>query len=589
VYLGKDRKNPAKVTEIVYPGAGTHNADLTIDGSYIMTTDEINSTPKTLKIWDRRDIENITQVADFTPAPGEVIHNVHTKGELAVIAWYTAGTRIIDISDPRDPVEIGYFDEYSGPNGGYNGNWEVYPWLPSGKMVASDMRNGLYVFTFDGARKGNVHGVVRDQATGKPIPGATIRLPEIARTVTADAQGAYSISGAAGTLGFIASSSDRFGSGSLTLTESGNQFDILLAPMASVAITVVDSVSGSLLHDFSYWVEGSTSSEGIATTNPRDFLMPKGDSVRIGAWGYLPQTVQVGSSGTNTMEVRLKRGYYDDAEMDLGWSLSAPSDDAPRGQWERDVPIETDAGGIISQPGTDATADPGERAFITGLVNSDQGAGANDIDDGHVTLTSPRFDLSGYSDPYVDFALWYNNSNGDPSTVDDTLKVLLSNDNGATWKDLLRIDASLGAWTRYHLPVRKLLDPTSQMLFRVVASDIGGPSLVEAGLDDFSVREVGSGAGVVSRGEAEAAVVVHPNPVSGDATLSVMLDMPRQHARLELFDLLGRRIAMLHDGAMHDGINLFTIDGSSLAPGRYTWRLTLDAGEMRSGSVIVVR
>lgn len=197
--------DPAHLTmefagEIRYPGSGTHNSDLTADGAWLFTTDEVYQTPKTLKVWDMRDRGNISKVADYTPVPGQTVHNVHIRGDRAYVSWYTAGTRIIDISNPRQPAQLGYYDTYPGADSALRGNWEVYPYLPSGKILASDMFGGLYVFTFDGVGRGESGGRVVDSATGEPVPFARIELPEIDLAVTADADGRYAFAGAADTL-----------------------------------------------------------------------------------------------------------------------------------------------------------------------------------------------------------------------------------------------------------------------------------------------------------------------------------------------------------------------------------------------------
>jgi hypothetical protein len=41
---------------------------------------------------------------------------------------------------------IGFYDTYQGPAGnGYEGCWGVYPYLPSGNIIASDVNEGLFV------------------------------------------------------------------------------------------------------------------------------------------------------------------------------------------------------------------------------------------------------------------------------------------------------------------------------------------------------------------------------------------------------------------------------------------------------------
>lgn len=76
----------------------------------------------------------------------------------------------------------------------------------------------------------------------------------------------------------------------------------------------------------------------------------------------------------------------------------------------------------------------------------------------------------------------------------------------------------------------------------------------------------------------ETAFSAHPQPMRGAATVrfAARTDGP---ARLELFDLLGRRIATLHDAPMRTGEALaLPLDASGLAPGAYVLRLVDDAG-----------
>lgn len=613
VYLGEDHTNPQLITSIVYPFAGTHNADLTADHRYVMTTDEINQTPKTLKVWDIADLNNITKVADWTPAPGEVIHNVHRKGNLAYIAWYTAGTRIVDMSDPRDPAEVGYFDTYQGANGGYSGNWGTYPYFASGKIISSDMQTGLYVFTFDGSRRGKISGVVRDSATGAPIPSARVEITELGRTIVADDSGRYSFAGALDTLEFSASAENyylKLGSLQLGLADGarpGSFFDIVLKqmPIAQFSIRAFDSASGEEIPNIAYTLKERSVYRANAAT-PVVFTLPK-DSIYhffIGAWGYRPLRLDVNNVGRE-YKVSLNRGYIDNVELDLGWILSDTSDRAGGGFWERGEPVLTFSNGMVIQPGNQTTID-GRNAFFTGLINSNaNGAGSNDVDDGHVSLTSPRFDLADSSDPWINCSIWYSRD-GFATSINDTLDVLLSGDDGATWVRVDSITTSPQQWVRYSYQVKNAIMPTDSMRFRVVASDLRDQSLVEAGLDDFVIssggpgalkedtlviRDTGAVASVSDRSLASQGVRVQilPNPVVDRGYIIVGIDEAQADARLELFDARGERVAILFHGGMAEGEKSFSIDGASLRAGSYRWRLLLDDGSMATGMVNVVR
>lgn len=598
VYLGSDQTSPQLVTTIEYPGGGTHNSDLTPDGSYVMTTDEVGATPKTLKVWDVRDVDNITKVADWTPAPEEIIHNVHMRGSIAYISWYTAGTRIVDMSDPADPAELGFYDTYPGASHDYAGNWGVYPYLPSGKILASDMQTGLYVFTFNGTRRGNVHGFVRDAETGEPVPGATIEFPETGRTIVSDAAGRYSLSGAVDTLGFRATGMDYImTSGELILAETGNEADIIITPLptADLTIVLVDDETDQEIPTFAYHVVERTMASGTTQSTDHIFRLPKDSTyhIEVGAWGYLPRMVTITGNAGGERRVRMQRGYADDAELDLGWSLAAPEDNAQGGRWERGVPIETVLpDGTLLQPGHDHTGGLGNQAFITGIAGSEAGPGANDVDDGMTTLTSPPMDLSGYDNPILTCAIWYSRD-GRFDAINDTLEVLISGDGGGSWKTLARIVESPQIWREYRFRLKDFIPPSQGTLFRIVASDLYAQSVVEAGLDEFAVADSGKPLSAVPIAPGAGSVVrfhqLRPNPIAGTAHLELDLAADQRHARLELFDVSGSRVALLHEGRIMAGPVSFAIDGAALPAGTYTWRLMLDDGASVTGRAAVVR
>ena len=64
---------------------------------------------------------------------------------------------------------------------------------------------------------------------------------------------------------------------------------------------------------------------------------------------------------TNTINVYLNKGIYDDFTFDFGWTSSFIG--ATKGLWERGKPNPTNGG---SAPGSDSPIDCGEYAFVTG-------------------------------------------------------------------------------------------------------------------------------------------------------------------------------------------------------------------------------
>jgi choice-of-anchor B domain-containing protein len=147
----RNKANPTRIKLHQYPGAGTHNVWTTQDGRYALTTDEVGSTPKTLKVWDLSDIQNlrkVAEVASINENDTAIVHNVVVRGTLAYVAWYTAGVKVLDISNPTLPRIVASYDTYPNHDRAtYAGAWGVYP-FPSGKIIVSDMQTGLYVLRY---------------------------------------------------------------------------------------------------------------------------------------------------------------------------------------------------------------------------------------------------------------------------------------------------------------------------------------------------------------------------------------------------------------------------------------------------------
>lgn len=192
-----DRAAPRLLTSIIYPRGFSHNSGTTEDGNYLITTDEVNGY--TVKFWDIRvlwdnDPSNdgdIELVAEYLSNPGEIAHNVHVRGAHAYISHYNEGVRVLDISNPRDPAEVGY---YVTPS-----DWGVYPYFPSHHLVLSDIPSGLYVVRFDSVAAATVQGAITNAETGAPIAGATILFVEADRRLAGQADGSYRLRTSAGT------------------------------------------------------------------------------------------------------------------------------------------------------------------------------------------------------------------------------------------------------------------------------------------------------------------------------------------------------------------------------------------------------
>tara|TARA_R110002049_G_scaffold56399_5_gene155559 strand:- start:10240 stop:11457 length:1218 start_codon:yes stop_codon:yes gene_type:complete len=148
-----DKENPTKISSISYANIGyTHQGWFTEDFKYFILGDELDERDKGLNtrtiIFDFTDLDNPVHHFDYSGQTAAIDHNGYVKGNLFFQANYTAGIRIIDISDidNKNFTEVGFFDTYpENNNTAFNGAWNVYPYLPSGNIIISDINRGLFV------------------------------------------------------------------------------------------------------------------------------------------------------------------------------------------------------------------------------------------------------------------------------------------------------------------------------------------------------------------------------------------------------------------------------------------------------------
>jgi len=123
-----------------------HNIALTNNRHHAYITDETITPPGRMKIWNVSDLDNITYITSFNAYPFEssMVHNVEIHNNYAFVAYYSAGVKVLNITNPESPVEIGWFDTYPEHNKtNYDGCWAVY-YFPSGKIIAADRKRGLF-------------------------------------------------------------------------------------------------------------------------------------------------------------------------------------------------------------------------------------------------------------------------------------------------------------------------------------------------------------------------------------------------------------------------------------------------------------
>lgn len=192
-----DRSNPQLIVSHTYPDGFSHNTYATEDDQFLFSTDEITGLKMKVfdigVLWDAdtTNDDQINQVGEYIGDPSQIAHEIFIRGEYGFLSHYVEGVKILDISDPTNPVEVAYYDTYPQPGNQFNGDWGVYPFLPSGNILVSDIQTGLYVFSFDSVQAGAVTGVVTDIQTGLPVENVELSFVEAAKTTTTDVSGLY--------------------------------------------------------------------------------------------------------------------------------------------------------------------------------------------------------------------------------------------------------------------------------------------------------------------------------------------------------------------------------------------------------------
>lgn len=433
-----DVTNKANIIELAHlqysTGNYSHQGWLSPDKQYFYLGDELDEdtlgyTTRT-RVIDVSDLSNPTELNWFTNGSNAIDHNLYTRDNLIFAANYASGLRIFDATNPIAPVEIAYFDTYpNNDNASFNGLWSNFPYFPSGIVIGSDRERGLFVLEVG-------------------LPLLTFEYPE-GRPDIVDPSGSTTLTVR------VLEGDELPDETSVRLhVDVGEGFETV--PMSPIGGGLYQAafLPANCGDTIEYYVSAQTM-DGDVVVDPRD----------------APADFYEAFVASGEVEI-----FADDFEQDHGWTVSG---DAADGQWDRGVPI---GGGDRGDPPSDA--DGSGRAYLT-----DNEDGNSDVDDGTTILTSPVLDATG-GDAYISYWRWYSNNSGS-NPNEDIFEVEISNNNGSTWTNLETVGPSGpeagGGWYYKTFRIADYVTPTDQVRVRFLASDLGQGSVVEAGIDGFSL------------------------------------------------------------------------------------------------------
>ncbi len=148
-----DKTDMTQISRTGYTGQRyTHQGWVTENHEYFLMNDELdesnNGHNTRTYIWDVRDLDNPIFMGYYEAADAAIDHNLYIKGNLAYMANYRSGLRVVDISDIANGnlSQVGHFDIYPSSNSAnFNGAWSNYPYFDSGTIIVSGIEQGLFV------------------------------------------------------------------------------------------------------------------------------------------------------------------------------------------------------------------------------------------------------------------------------------------------------------------------------------------------------------------------------------------------------------------------------------------------------------
>ena len=550
--------NPVVINSQITPLQFTHNSWMSTNKKVVYTTDEVSGSYVTA--YDISDLNNIKELDRYRHNnSGSIGHNTYILNNSTVTgtntdwlwtSYYTDGITLVDASRPDNLVEVGYYD--SSPNftgGNFHGAWGVYPYLPSGNVLISDMENGLHVVKPTYKRACFLEGTVKDAQTQALLVGAEIKVLNKAE-----------LNSTSSNLGTFKTGTVDTGTYVVEITHPGYEKRVLNnvvlqnglvttlnielsnLPFLELTMQVKDEQNAAitdadvLFENASYKFEYKTNSTG--TVKIPIFYLGK-YNIYIGKFGYY--TLRYDSLSifdpSQIPSVVLKKGYQDDFMFTNSWLNTST---ATAGDWVRAIPIKTSVGGVTANPDKDVATDNGSYCFVTG--NATGSVTTADIDNGTVELYSPSMNLSTYINPYISFSRWFSNLSSS-STPDDTFSVYIS--NGA---QLALIDqvignnvAERGKWVNKKIRVLDYIPLGSNMKIKVKASDLpGSDQITEAGFDDMYVSD--SSALGLDNQTKNIFLNVFPNPSNGEIQIHYHLVNTLKNAKVEIIDMQGRKL-----------------------------------------------
>jgi len=479
--------SPALLGKQFTKGRATHNLWTSELGDFAFTTDEINGG--VIGSYDVRDLSNIELLDEYKIYQGgvEMPHNVTVKGDVLFISYYKEGLVLVDASRPANLIELAKFDtdkSISGANSG--GAWGVYPFLPSGNVLISDIKKGLFVVGIQKDGASYLEGRVLDASNGFPLAGVMVIIDAEIFKETSNLSGDYKTGINSNVVKSVIFKKIGYEPDTVDVSFTSNTTvikNISLVPLektdASVTVQTNGSQEGFVLNLVGLGYEKVFTSDNTGT-----ILIPNihigAFEFYIGKWGYNSNCFSDSISSTkNSFSIQLEQGYAEDFSVNTGWQATGNNGETVL---ERAMPIASyGVSGIQYDPGVDGgDSDCGSYAFCTG-INPNVAPGSSTANKKNY-LVSPL--ITKITNPEVFYKYWL----AFDGRSDDTVKVGIVIGNDTIYYDEYTINSIHRSWEQGHFVVEnEILNSEGFKLIFFIEDKIPW-NIVDASFDNVSIQ-----------------------------------------------------------------------------------------------------
>jgi choice-of-anchor B domain-containing protein len=148
-----NKSSPVVLSALHYDELGyAHSGWISRDGNYLFSFDEgdelVRGGNSRIRVLDISDLAFPRVAAVWTSTTLAIEHNGYVVGDRLYVSYYERGVTVLDVNVPTAPRETAFFDTYpASDNARFHGAWGVYPFLPSGTILVSniDGAGGLFL------------------------------------------------------------------------------------------------------------------------------------------------------------------------------------------------------------------------------------------------------------------------------------------------------------------------------------------------------------------------------------------------------------------------------------------------------------